>query len=135
MNLLAGALIPAVIIAAGSVGKKLVHKEPWCWEHTFFGIELSVAAFADAMLGMGDMIKDLPAAGNVPITVVKQLLIIVGFIVFDFMMFLFLLSTHQDWEKKKCKSLEDRQKRVLMLAGISNLIGFVLLASRMFFLK
>jgi hypothetical protein len=129
MGALLALAVPFLILIVGAVGKKIVHRK-WRSEFLFFGIELTVAAFADVLTLSRDNLLRAPndpcasaAAKGAKVGVCIAVAVIA---------FVYVLSTHQDWMGKR--QLKDRKQRLFWLAGVSNFVGIAVLALFLLFL-
>jgi len=115
--------VPIVVTIIGIMAKKLARGKPWERSHFYLGTELTLAAFAAALLNLGDLIKpDAPPLANLPTLVGLN----VGAAIITLILLLFVLSLHQDWESK---TIERPKTSFFWLILVSNMIGFGLLAA------
>jgi hypothetical protein len=109
--------VPLILILCNAVAKKLVRGSNWQRYDFFLGVELSLAAMAAALVHFLDLSK--PAiAGQAPLSPTKTTETAV-FVAICFFLLLWILSTHQDWEKRT----QNTKGQLLWLGVISNLIG------------
>jgi hypothetical protein len=116
IQLVAFYAIPAVLLSLGGMTKKIIDGGPWRARHFFVGLDLTIYFLATCLVNILDLTKDeyRPANGYVWTVSLVTLAIL----------FLFYQTTvHQDWDREDKKGW----KQTLMLCGLSNTIGLVLL--------
>jgi Ca2+/Na+ antiporter len=115
--------VPSTVTMIGVLTKKLGRAKPWERSHFYLGAELTLAAFAAALLNIGDLIKpDGRHVDNALMLVGLNVVMAVTILV----LLLFVLSLHQDWESK---AVERPKLSFFWLIFVSNVIGFGLLAA------
>lgn len=122
-------LIPTILLLSGAFAKKLVRGSSWEQKDFFFGVEFTLAAMSSALVYIFDLSKDLSknsvtATGTATLIPVK-LTVTAAFIAVTFFLLLWVLSTHQDWEKPTA----DKKKQFWRLCVLANLIGGGLMAA------
>ena len=112
-----------LLITCGAVAKKLVRGSGWRRTDFFLGVELSLAAMALALVYMLDLSR-LTLLPSTSITSVSQKIAATAlFLALSFFLLLWVVSTHQDWEKKS----RNPNGQLFWLGIISNLVGTALL--------
>lgn len=110
-------VVPIVLIMCSAVAKKLVRGSAWHRTDFFLGVELSLAAMAAGIVNFLDLSK--PAiAGTQPISP-QQTTGTAVFLALCFFLLLWILSTHQDWEKRT----QNVRGQIIWLGLISHLVG------------
>lgn len=121
-------LIPTILLMAGAFAKRLVRATGWKWQDFYLGVEFALAAISSALLYIFDLVRDL---GNQSAPYVKDKLSVTAlFLCVTFLLLLYVLSVHQDWEKKV-----DSWIKRLRLGVEANLIGAGLLAAFVLLVK
>ena len=117
---ISGIGVPILLSLLGIFGKKLVRGKGWKRSDFYLGVEFTLAALSAALVNIFDLLRP-----NRVRTEGDNTILLANFIValFSLLMFMFVLSLHQDWESSDAT----RGKQLLWLAGISNAIGFGLL--------
>jgi hypothetical protein len=122
-------VIPLVLILCSAVAKKLVRGSAWQRSDFFLGVELSLAAMAAGLVNFLDLTK--PALlGSVPLSPQKTTETAV-FVAICFFLLLWVLSTHQDWERRP----QSATGQLIWLGAISNLIGAGLMIAFILYVK
>lgn len=123
--------IPLILIFSGALAKKLVRGSEWQRADFFLGVELSLAAMASALVYVFDLAR-LTTADTAPLpTVSERMIATASFLALCFFLLLWVLSVHQDWEKR----VQNQNGQFVWLAIIANLIGAGLLAAFVLFVK
>lgn len=122
-------VIPIVLILCSAVAKKLVRGSGWQRSDFFLGVELSLAAMASGLVNFLDLSR--PAlSGNSPLSPQKTTETAV-FVALCFFLLLWVLSTHQDWERRP----QSPVGQIIWLGVISNLIGAGLMIAFILYVK
>jgi hypothetical protein len=123
--------IPLVLIVCGALAKKLVRGSTWQQSDFFLGVELSLAAMGSALVYVFDLSKlaTSPVTGTAALP--QKIAATASFTALCFFLLLWILSTHQDWEKRT----QNPRGQLVWLAIICNLIGGGLLAAFVLFVK
>lgn len=127
-------LVPILLSVCSAVAKKLVRGSPWQRTDFFFGIDLSLASLAAALVNIFDVQSskkylellrrlDKVGAENYPEIIAQKTNATACFIVVCFFLLLWIMSTHQDWEKRT----QDKVAQILWLGVVSNIVGFGLM--------
>ena len=119
-----GGGVPIVLAIVGILGKKLARGKGWRRADFYFGVEFTLAGVAAALASIFDL---LLKPGRNAQTIDNKLLLlnfIVAFI--GMVLFMFVISLHQDYENVS-NTGEDRKKELKMLAGASNVLGFIMM--------
>ena len=123
--------IPAVLIVSGALAKKLVRGSTWQRADFFLGVELALAAMAAALVHVFDLAKltgsQVAAVASMP----QKVAATASFLAICFFLLLWILSTHQDWERRT----QNPQGQLLWLGLLANLVGAALLAAFVLFVK
>lgn len=123
-------VIPLVLIACGACAKKLVRGSTWRAADFYLGVELALAALASAMVYVFDITK-LNASPGVPVNIQGKLAATSSFLALCFFTLLWLLSTHQDWEKRT----QNLKGQVIVLGLLANAVGALLLTAFVLLVK
>ena len=115
--------IPILLICCGAVARKLVRGSNWQFDDFYLGVELALAAMASALVYLYDLSKIKRISAEVT-NISDKLSATAVFLALCFFLLLWILSTHQDWEKRS----QNRGGQFLMLGIIANLIGVGLIA-------
>ena len=92
--------IPIILIFCGAFAKKLVRGTKWRISDFYLGVELALAAMASSMVYIFDVSK-LPYSTTDEMSIINLKLAYNGtFLTICFFLLLFVLTTHQDWEKR-----------------------------------
>jgi hypothetical protein len=133
INVLISVGIPIALLAAGVLGRKIVRGKGWRASDWFLGVESSLAALTSAMINISDEAAKI--SDTTPFKAIKGTLAWNAvFIVLSLILFLFVLSTHQDHEKDD-PDAEYSTADICWLAGFSNVIGLGLLACFLLWIK
>lgn len=103
-------VVPLILILCSAVAKKLVRGSAWQRSDFFLGVELSLAAMAAGLVHFLDLSK--PAMANAAQLSPQKTTETAAFVAICFFLLLWILSTHQDWEKRPQK-----RRRSTHLAG------------------
>jgi len=123
--------IPLILIFSGALAKKLVRGSEWQRADFFLGVELSLAAMASALVYVFDLARLTTADKAALPTVSERMIATASFLALCFFLLLWVLSVHQDWEKR----VQNQNGQFVWLAIIANLIGAGLLAAFVLFVK
>jgi hypothetical protein len=123
--------IPLVLIFCGAFAKKLVRGSAWKRSDFFLGVELSLAAMASALVYVFDLSKLTGSQSASGVSVPGKMAATASFLALCFFLLLWVLSTHQDWEKRS----QNPKGQFVWLAIITNIIGAGLLAAFVLFVK
>jgi hypothetical protein len=153
-----GFLIPTGFLLVGAVGKKLVSEAPgWIWADWYLGIELALASVSICTLNACDLyrlgeradrlreesladgaaapreVKDERDRSYAQMTkeIRQEQGRTIACLALAFFAFLFVGTVHRQWESRP----DDQWKKKLMLAGLSNLCGYVPMVCYMLFAK
>ena len=127
-RLLVGFGIPIVLAIVGIFGKRLPRGIGPGWKRADFylGVEFTLAGIGAALINISDLYFK---PGSVWKDTYKGLSIgnfTVAF--FGLMLFMYVLTLHQEYENERNVGT-DRSREIKMLAGASNVIGFLVLLS------
>lgn len=122
--------IPLILIFSGALAKKLVRGSSWQRSDFFLGVELSLAAMASALVYVFDLAK-LTRLQVQPSSIPQKIAATASFLALCFFLLLWILSTHQDWEKRS----QNPNGQIIWLGVIANLVGAGLLAAFVLFVK
>jgi len=110
--------IPLLLLLCGALAKKLVRGTRFQQEDFFLGVELTLAALTSGMLYFFELVQFTPT-GIVLLAHPEKLLVAAVFVPICFALLLWVLSTHQDWERLSTRTVG----RFGRLALFSNGIG------------
>jgi hypothetical protein len=122
--------IPLVLIFSGALAKKLVRGSAWRASDFFLGVELALAAMASGLVYIFDLSK---VAQSTPVgnSVNNKIAATASFMALCFFLLLWVLSTHQDWEKRP----QNPRGQIVWLGIIANLVGAGLIAAFVLYVK
>ena len=123
--------IPIVLIVSGALAKKIVRGSRWRPADFFLGVELSLASMASALVYIADLSRLSIVSIRQDPFLESKLAATATFIALCFFLLLWIVSTHQDWEKRS----QNPKGQIIWLGGIANLIGAGLLAAFVLFVK
>lgn len=123
--------IPLILILSGALARKLVRGSEWQRADFFLGVELSLAAMASALVYVFDLARLTTADAAPTPSVSERMVATASFLALCFFLLLWVLSAHQDWEKR----VQNPNGQFLWLAIIANLVGAGLLAAFVLFVK
>lgn len=119
-----GGGVPIVLAIVGILGKKLARGKGWRRADFYLGVEFTLAGVSAALASIFDL---LLKPGRVPQTSDNRLLLLNFLVAFlGMVFFMFVISLHQDYESPNSTG-EARRKELKMLAGVSNMIGFIMM--------
>lgn len=122
-------VVPIVLILCSAVAKKLVRGSGWQRSDFFLGVELSLAAMAAGLVNLLDLTK--PALKGVNQLSAQKTAETAVFVAICFFLLLWVLSTHQDWERRP----QSPKGQVIWLGVISNVIGAGLMIAFILYVK
>jgi hypothetical protein len=126
-RLASGCGVPLLLAVLGIIGKKLTRgKGTPSWKRTDFylGVEFTLAGVSAALINLLDLL--LKPGTQIQVSDGRIILGNILTLVFGMMLFMFVLSLHQDYENESnAGALRKRELKVL--AGVSNTIGFAVL--------
>jgi len=123
--------IPTILLISGEMAKKLVRGTGWQRFDFFLGVEFTLASMSSALIHFFDLVKgdSNPASGTG--IVMPQVAATSTFVAIAFFLLLFVLATHQDWEKRN----NNPTGQILWLGLMSNFVGAGLLATFVLLVK
>jgi ABC-type Fe3+-siderophore transport system permease subunit len=141
MRYLTGLIVPTILLFAGMLAKKLVRGKGWEPNDFYLGVELTLGALTSALLQIFDIIKEYQRLAQVAIKAGHQdppvtqdalvgVISIAGFVVVTFVLFLLVLTFHQDWEHEP-----DSGKKRWILGVLCNILGFALMFAFLLLIK
>ena len=92
--------IPLILIVSGAFAKKLVRSSTWQLSDFYLGVELSLASTASALVYIFDLAKVANASKTGVPPVDNKFTATAAFLALSFFLLLWILSTHQDWERR-----------------------------------
>jgi hypothetical protein len=92
--------IPIVLIILGALAKKLVRGSDWQRSDFYLGVELSLAAMASALVYVFDLAKLMSSQPANESGLPQRIAATASFLALCFFFLLWVLSTHQDWERR-----------------------------------
>jgi hypothetical protein len=116
---------------SGAFAKKLVRGSTWQRSDFYLGVELSLASMASALVYVFDLAKVTNAATPGAPPVDNKIAATVSFLALCFFLLLWVLSTHQDWERRS----QNPKGQFIWLGVITNLVGAGLLAAFVLLVK
>jgi hypothetical protein len=119
---LAAFAIPLSLIAGGALVKKIVRGAGWRRSDFFLGPELVLAALGAAMVYLVDVPDSTAGSYEERWEDVAVTLIFIGI---SFLLLLFIMSTHQDWEHRTA----NRRGQVFWLGLVCNGLAIALFFS------
>ena len=122
-------VVPLLLILCSAVAKKLVRGSSWQRSDFFLGVELSLAAMASGLVNFIDLSK--PALANTALLSPQKTTETAVFVAICFFLLLWILSTHQDWEKRT----QNVTGQIVWLGVISNLVGAGLMVAFILYVK
>jgi hypothetical protein len=122
--------IPIVLIVSGALAKKLVRGSNWQRSDFYLGVELSLAAMASALVYVFDLAKLTSSAATVP-GLPHKIAATASFLALCFFLLLWVLSTHQDWERRS----QNPRGQLVWLGLLANIVGAGLLAAFVLLVK
>ena len=123
--------IPVILICCGAFAKKLVRGSSWQQSDFYLGVELSLSAIAAALVYIFDLAKIISIQSENDIILQQKMIATASFLVICFFLLLWILSTHQDWEKRTQNPIG----QIIWLMFISNIIGVGLMAAFVLLVK
>jgi hypothetical protein len=123
--------IPLILILSGALAKKLVRGSTWQASDFFLGVELSLAAMASSLVYIFDLAKIAAASTKGSVPVDNKIAATASFLALCFFLLLWVMSTHQDWEKRN----QNQRGQIIWLGLIANLIGAGLVAAFVLYVK
>lgn len=123
--------IPLILILCGALAKKLVRGSAWKQSDFYLGVELALTAMGSALVYVFDLSKLAAPQSAATATLPQDIAATASFLALCFFLLLWILSTHQDWEKRS----QNPKGQFFWLAIIGNLIGGALLAAFVLFVK
>ncbi len=115
--------IPLVLILCGAFAKKLVRGSNWQRSDFFFGVELSLAAIASALVYIFDLTKLSLSQVSIATSIPQKIASTALFLTLCFFLLLWILTSHQDWEQRN----HNPRGQLIWLGVIANLVGAGLL--------
>ena len=116
--------VPIFLLFTGAFTKKLVRATAWEKSDFFLGVEFTLAAMTSALIYFCENAKEASLTSD-------KLLATAAFLAITFGCFLFVLATHQQWEKPNV----NKKSQFIQLGIISNLVGFTLICAFIFMIK
>lgn len=123
--------IPIVLLASGAFAKKLVRGSSWERFDFFLGVEFTLAAMSSALIYVFDLVKLGSNNPTLPGTLMNKFAATAAFIALAFFLLLWILSTHQDWQRRN----NNPRGQIFWLGVIANAIGAGLLATFVLLVK
>ena len=123
--------IPVILLFCGALARKLVRGSKWQRSDFFLGVELSLAAMASALVYVFDLAKLTQSQAVTSASIPQKIAATASFLALCFFLLLWILSTHQDWEKRS----QNPNGQLIWLGLIANLVGAGLLAAFVLFVK
>jgi hypothetical protein len=123
--------IPVVLIISGALAKKLVRGSDWQRSDFYLGVELSLAAMASALVYVFDLAKLMSSQPVTEPGLPQKIAATASFLALCFFLLLWVLSTHQDWERRS----QNPRGQLVWLGLLANIVGAGLLAAFVLLVK
>ncbi|KPA19710.1 conserved hypothetical protein, membrane [Candidatus Magnetomorum sp. HK-1] len=123
--------IPILLLASGAVAKKIIRGSSWQRHDFFLGVEFTLATMSSALIYLFDLIKITSESTENTESMLTKFTATAAFIALIFFLLLYVLSMHQDWQKKD----NSPNGQIIRLGIIANVIGAGLLAIFILFVK
>ncbi|HEX8903575.1 MAG TPA: hypothetical protein VF771_01895 [Longimicrobiaceae bacterium] len=131
--------VPFLLILLGAISKKLIRSTAWMRDDFFLGVDLSISAISSALIFISELLGAKAAAVGCSTAACQttlasadeRLLRDAGFLVAALILFLLVLSLHQDQER----NTGSPRRQLLTLGVLGNLIGVVLLSGFILLVK
>lgn len=124
--------IPILLIILGAIAKKIVRGKGWRARDFYMGIEFTLAALSSAILYLVELYRSiLLQTQYAPNIIYNKALTTALFIPVVFILFMVVLSTHQDWENQ----VERPRAQFFRLGLFCNFMGSGLLCSFVLIIK
>ncbi|ETR73135.1 MAG: hypothetical protein OMM_07132 [Candidatus Magnetoglobus multicellularis str. Araruama] len=118
-------------MASGAVAKKIIRGSSWQRHDFFLGVEFTLATMSSALIYLFDLIKIISESTENSESMLTKFTATAAFIALIFFLLLYVLSMHQDWQKKD----NSPKGQIIRLGIIANVIGSGLLAFFILFVK
>lgn len=122
--------IPLILVACGAIAKKLVRGTAWQASDFYLGVELALSSLGSALVHFFDLQKK-SIAGGTPAIGPNEIASTASYLAIAFFLLLWILSTHQDWEKRP----QNPTGQKIWLLGITNTVGILLFAAFVMLVK
>jgi uncharacterized PurR-regulated membrane protein YhhQ (DUF165 family) len=123
--------IPLVLIFSGGIAKKLVRGSGWQQSDFFLGVELALAAMASALVYALDLARQAVGGSDQAYSAAQKMIVTAFFTAVCFFILLWMLSLHQDWERRS----HNPRGQLLWLGLIGNTLGIALIVAFILFVK
>ena len=120
--------VPAILLIAGSLAKKLARGPGWKQEDFYLGVEFTLSALSASLMYVVEL-GSAPRHGPGPD--LSRLVSAGVFSIVTFVLLLVVLSFHQDWDVPERRG----RSQFLILVVFCNFVGFGLLAAFTFLIK
>jgi len=127
-------VVPLLLLGAGALAKKLVRGTTWERTDFYLGLEATLAALSSGLIHLFELAAPaaaVPQTGQVTQESTSGLVLTISFVAVAFFCLLWVMSTHQDWEK----STVPRGKQILRLGVLANCVGLGLIAAYVIMIK
>lgn len=121
-------VIPIVLLLCGAFARKLVRGTTWEKKDFYLGVEFTLAALSAALVNLFDLAKAMQQS-KPSVVLSTQLAATAVFACVTFFSLLWVLSTHQDWEKN------DGSGQFLRLGILANIVGSGLMCAFVLIVK
>lgn len=118
-------------MASGAFAKKLVRGSSWERFDFFLGVEFTLAAMSSALIYVVDLVKLGSNNPTIPNVLMNKIAATTAFIALTFFLLLWILSMHQDWQKRN----NNPRGQIFWLGIVANTIGAGLLATFVLLIK
>lgn len=122
--------IPILLILCGAMAKKIARGGGWKQADFFLGVELTLSALGSAMVYFFELQQPDKLSVTAPI-LSNKITATASFLVINFFLLFWILSTHQDWENRSQSPIG----QIVWLGIISNALGIGLFAAFIIIVK
>ena len=123
--------IPILLLASGAVAKKIIRGSSWQRHDFFLGVEFTLATMSSSLIYRFDLMKNISESTENTESMLTKFTATAAFIALIIFLLLYVLSMHQDWQKKD----NIPKGQIIRLGIIANVIGSGLLAFFILFVK
>lgn len=117
MRFLVAILIPLALLFCGAIAKKLVRGTSWERKDFFLGVELTLAALSSGLLYFFELVK-ITENGISGTPDPQKVVSTAVFVALCFGLLLWVLSTHQDWERQPTTTKGQFSRLVIFSNGV-----------------
>lgn len=125
--------VPIILLFCGAFGKKIVRGNKWKRHDFFLGVQIMLGAITTSLIRLVDIagqpVNQAVSIDNTPFR--NSITATTVYLALAFVLFLVVVSTHQDWEKKN----SDPNGQIIVLVVTTNLLGILMIAAYIFLVK